>query len=157
MPINITSFTNPAEARARRNTVLEQMATDRIPEVMLHGERVARYAQAVAREWALEAEAARMLRTAARFHDIGKLAMPADLLTRPSPLSQGEWAVMHRHVEVGTEILMATRTLGPRAIAVTGPKRQELLPAAPTMIDSVPSSAACRVRAKPISIVRAKP
>lgn len=93
-------------------SLLEQMATDSIPDVMLHGERVARYAQAVAREWALEAEAARLLRTAARFHDIGKLAMPADLLTKPSPLTQGEWAVMHRHVEVGTEILTATRTLG---------------------------------------------
>ncbi len=93
-------------------SMLEDMATDRIPDVMLHGERVARYAQAVAREWALDAEAARLLRTAARFHDIGKLAMPPALLIKPSPLTPGEWAVMHRHVEVGAEILSATRTLG---------------------------------------------
>ena len=92
-------------------SLLEEMATDRAPDVMLHGERVARYAQAVAHEWALEAETARLLRTAARFHDIGKLAMPAALLTKPSPLTPGEWAVMHRHVEVGAEILAATRTL----------------------------------------------
>lgn len=91
--------------------LLEELATDRAPDVMLHGERVARYAQAIAREWALEAEAARLLRTAARFHDIGKVVMPAALLAKPSPLSPDEWAVMRRHVEVGAEILAASRTL----------------------------------------------
>lgn len=100
-------------------SLLEEMATERIPDVMLHGERVARYAQAVAHEWAIEAEASRLLRTAARFHDIGKLAMPADLLAKPSPLTPGEWAVIHRHVEIGAEILTSTRALGDLAPIVS--------------------------------------
>ena len=90
---------------------LEDLATERVPDVMLHGERVARYAQAVAREWALDGETARLLRTAARFHDIGKLAMPGTLLTKPSPLTPGEWTVLRRHVDVGAEILASTKTL----------------------------------------------
>jgi putative nucleotidyltransferase with HDIG domain len=91
--------------------LLEELATERAPEVMLHGERVARYAQAVAREWRLDADAARLLRTAARFHDIGTVAMPASLITKPAPLTPGEWAVLHRHAEVGAEILSASRQL----------------------------------------------
>ena len=90
---------------------LNALATQRMPETMAHAERVSRYAQSVAREMGVERELGTTLELAARFHDIGKVAMPDALLTKPSPLTPGELAIMRRHVELGAEILQATGAL----------------------------------------------
>ena len=79
--------------------------SDLVPLALEHGARVARYSAAVAREMALGREATDALVLAARFHDAGKAAMPEALLSKPSPLSPGERAIMRRHVEAGAEIL----------------------------------------------------
>ena len=95
---------------------LVALARERTPDVAAHGERVARYAASVARELGgLEERTASLLEPAARFHDIGKLAMPEALLTKPSPLAPGEDEIMRKHVEAGAEILASTRTLAPLA------------------------------------------
>jgi putative two-component system response regulator len=83
----------------------------RAPDVIAHGERVARYAAAVARELNLAADLTATIERAARFHDIGKAAIPAALLSKPSPFTRGEQAIMRRHAEAGAEILASTRTL----------------------------------------------
>jgi len=90
---------------------LNALAVERMPETMAHSERVCRYAQAVAREMGLEHELGAMLELGGRFHDIGKVAMPEALLTKPSPLTPGELGIMRRHVALGAEILEATDTL----------------------------------------------
>jgi putative two-component system response regulator len=95
--------------------VLHGLALDRIVETAAHGERVERYAQSVAREMRIPADAEPSLAIAARFHDIGKIAIPEALLTKPSPLTTGEIAIMRQHVEVGAEILEATATLADAA------------------------------------------
>jgi HD-GYP domain-containing protein (c-di-GMP phosphodiesterase class II) len=55
---------------------------------------------------------------AARVHDVGMAAVPDALLTKPSPLTPGEEAIMRRHVDAGVEILGATRTLSDHAAVV---------------------------------------
>jgi putative two-component system response regulator len=90
---------------------LNALATQRMPETMAHAERVSRYAQSVAREMGVERELGETLELAARFHDIGKIAMPDALLTKPSPLTPSELVIMRRHVELGAEILQATGDL----------------------------------------------
>lgn len=98
----------------RRQTDADRLASiarERTPETAAHGERVARYAQAVARELGQARELAAVLEPAARFHDIGKIAMPEALLTKPSPLTPDEIRIMRTHVTVGAEILASTRTL----------------------------------------------
>ena len=90
---------------------LKALATQRMPDTMAHAERVGRYAQSVAREMGVERELGTTLELAARFHDIGKVAMPDALLTKPSPLTPGEMAIMRRHVDLGAEILQATGAL----------------------------------------------
>jgi putative nucleotidyltransferase with HDIG domain len=94
---------------------LTALAVERMPETMAHAERVSRFAQSVAREMGVDTELGTTLELAARFHDIGKVAMPEALLTKPSPLTPGELAIMRRHVELGAEILEATQSL--KAIA----------------------------------------
>jgi len=103
-------------ARQSRDGVAEEaalvaIAAARTPDVVTHGERVCRYARAVARQLGIDDDASRLLDVAARFHDIGKAAMPSAVLTKPSPLTAGEAAIMRRHVDVGADILEATRAL----------------------------------------------
>ena len=94
---------------------LTAVMDERAPAVLEHGARVARYAAAVAREMSLERGAIGALELAARFHDAGKAAMPEALLSKPSPLSPGERAIMRRHVEVGADILKCAPALAPIA------------------------------------------
>ena len=93
----------------READILSAFAEERQPETAVHAERVTRYALSIARE--LGVSTTIELEAAARFHDLGKAAMPDALLTKPSPLTPGETAIMRRHVDVGAEILDATRTL----------------------------------------------
>jgi HD-GYP domain-containing protein (c-di-GMP phosphodiesterase class II) len=53
----------------------------------------------------LDGEALEELELAARFHDIGKVAVPEELLLKPGPLNDDERRVMACHVEWGAELL----------------------------------------------------
>ncbi|TBH17510.1 HD domain-containing phosphohydrolase [Thermus thermamylovorans] len=54
------------------------------------------------------------LRLGAYFHDLGKLALPDEILRKPAALSTGEWRAVKTHPEVGLEILKSLPFL-PRA------------------------------------------
>jgi HD-GYP domain-containing protein (c-di-GMP phosphodiesterase class II) len=41
----------------------------------------------------------------ALLHDIGKLDMPASILSKPAPLDDAEWEVMRTHPQVGYDLL----------------------------------------------------
>jgi len=97
--------------RVNESELLVAMAEARTPEVVAHSERVARYTVSLARALGVPAEEITAFESAARFHDIGKMAMPDSLLHKPSPLTPGEQALMRRHVDAGAEILASTRTL----------------------------------------------
>lgn len=91
--------------------VLTAYANERVASTMAHADRVTRYAVSVARRMGVDPRRVAALAIAARYHDVGKAAMPAALLTKPSPLTPGEMAIMRRHVDAGAEIVDATRTL----------------------------------------------
>jgi HD-GYP domain-containing protein (c-di-GMP phosphodiesterase class II) len=45
------------------------------------------------------------LYVAGQVHDIGKISIPAEILTKPTKLSAGEWALIREHPETGYTIL----------------------------------------------------
>jgi putative two-component system response regulator len=90
---------------------LNASTAERAPETMLHSERVCRYAQSVARALGMNDDDTRLLGIAARFHDVGKMAMPDAILIKPSPLTPGEAAIMRRHVDIGAAIVASTESL----------------------------------------------
>jgi len=94
------------EARA-----LLALAAARAPLMVEHCERVARFSVAIAKEIKMPEHERKQLEIAARFHDVGKVAIPDALITKPSPLTPGEIAIMRRHVNAGAEILEATIAL----------------------------------------------
>jgi len=66
---------------------------------------VARIAGAVARELDLEAHEIEAIELAAKIHDIGKLSVPSELLTRQGRLSGSETALVRRHSQAGFDLL----------------------------------------------------
>jgi putative nucleotidyltransferase with HDIG domain len=99
-----------AEGRCEKD-VLCELAAVWMPDVLGHTERVVRYTSSIARELNLAPDALDTLEEAALFHDIGKMAMPEAVLTKPSPLTPGEAVIMRAHVDAGADVLNATMTL----------------------------------------------
>jgi putative nucleotidyltransferase with HDIG domain len=80
-----------------------------------HSEQVVALAGAVARRLNLDGEEVERIAAAALLHDIGKVAVPDSILSKPGPLNDEEWAIMREHTVVGERILRAVPGLGPVA------------------------------------------
>lgn len=81
-----------------------------------HVERVAELALRLGE--ALNFQDLEGLRLGAYFHDLGKLALPDEILRKPAALSTGEWRVVKTHPEVGLEILKSLPFLPKTALNV---------------------------------------
>lgn len=77
----------------------------RDPYTSGHQHKVAQLASAIGRDMGLDAERLKGLELAAEVHDIGKLGVPADLLTLPRRLNETEMALVRGHVDWGCRIL----------------------------------------------------
>ena len=89
------------------NTVraLASTLAQRDPYTARHQERVANLACAIAREMGFPEERIEVLRLAAFVHDIGKVGIPADLLTKPGALNAIEMSLIKVHCQLGLDIL----------------------------------------------------
>ena len=67
--------------------------------------RLAALAVALGREAGLDGERQHALRVAALLHDIGNIAVPTTILSKPAPLSETEIAIMRTHVDEGCQLL----------------------------------------------------
>ena len=76
-----------------------------------HGERLAVWATAVARELSCSEEEIELVRWGALLHDVGKIGVPDHILLKPGPLNDEERAVMQRHPEIGAEIVEPVKRL----------------------------------------------
>jgi diguanylate cyclase (GGDEF)-like protein/putative nucleotidyltransferase with HDIG domain len=72
-----------------------------------HIRRVQVYAAGLARAAGLSADEIQGVKTAALLHDIGKLAVPEHVLSKPGPLTQEEFQKVRIHPQVGAEIIAA--------------------------------------------------
>ncbi|SFU72791.1 diguanylate cyclase (GGDEF) domain-containing protein/HDIG domain-containing protein [Alicyclobacillus macrosporangiidus] len=78
-----------------------------------HTERDVIYATALARRIGLPEHQIRYLRFGAFLHDIGKVEIPIEVLTKRGPLTREEWQIMKSHVEIGVNIAKPIRSLAP--------------------------------------------
>jgi HD-GYP domain-containing protein (c-di-GMP phosphodiesterase class II) len=70
-----------------------------------HGQDVAGLAERVALRMDFTHAQARDVRYAAMLHDIGKIAVPSEILLKPSPLTDAEWETMRSHAAIGGELV----------------------------------------------------
>jgi PAS domain S-box-containing protein/putative nucleotidyltransferase with HDIG domain len=80
-------------------------AEARDPYTAGHQKRTAKIAVAIAREMELSDTQIEAIEIAAVVHDIGKIKVPAEFLTKPGRLSKVEFAVMQGHVQASYDIL----------------------------------------------------
>ncbi|OFX33633.1 MAG: hypothetical protein A2Z07_04795 [Armatimonadetes bacterium RBG_16_67_12] len=79
-------------------------------DTMSHCHRVACTAVAVAMEMGLPAQEIERVKLASLIHDIGKLAIPEPILSKPAPLTAAEWEIVKKHPERGAAILQEARS-----------------------------------------------
>jgi putative two-component system response regulator len=69
-----------------------------------HCDRLSKYSVALAQRRGLPEDLQVVLRRAGIVHDIGKIAVPDQILLKPGPLTQDEWNVMKQHPVAGERI-----------------------------------------------------
>ncbi len=113
-----------ASAKRQSRDVLMQALREHTPQLGDHTQDVRELAEAVTRRLMLrpgfddiEVEVERVGNTA-DLHDIGKMAIPRDILDKPGPLTDEEWVFMRRHTIIGDRIISAAPALGDVAAAV---------------------------------------
>lgn len=70
-----------------------------------HQKRTADLARSIAGEMGLSPERADFVRMAATIHDIGKIAIPAEILSKPTTLTEIEYSLIKTHAQQGYDIL----------------------------------------------------
>jgi putative nucleotidyltransferase with HDIG domain len=70
-----------------------------------HSYMVGELAARVARRMGLDSEAIELTRLAGSLHDLGKLAIPEEILRKPGPLNEAERLVLERHPQIGFRML----------------------------------------------------
>ena len=78
-----------------------------------HLDRVAKYAVRIANKLHLTEPSIKILRDAARLHDVGKIGIPDEILLKPSHLTPQEMELMKKHTEIGESIIRPIRSLRP--------------------------------------------
>ncbi|MFH1638816.1 MAG: HD domain-containing phosphohydrolase [Chloroflexota bacterium] len=99
------SFENLQEALNGAVTALASLAEMRDLYTAGHQRRVAVLAVAIAREMGLAEEQVDGIRIAATIHDVGKIAVPSEILTKPSKLSDYEFGIIKAHPQIAYNIL----------------------------------------------------
>jgi response regulator RpfG family c-di-GMP phosphodiesterase len=89
---------------------LGQAVESRDEETGEHIERIAQLSHRLALAAGLSAGDAELLRRASAMHDVGKIAIPDDILRKPDRLTPEEREVMQRHTGVGGDLLAGSRS-----------------------------------------------
>jgi len=94
-----------SESLKRLHNAIEETVETRDPYTAGHQQRVADLACAISREIGLSEDRIDGIRLAGMIHDIGKLYVPSEFLSKPTQLSVLEFAIIKQHAQVGHEIL----------------------------------------------------
>lgn len=107
--------TRPSSARRQSTDVLLGVLREREPDLHAHVEDVAELSLAVGRRLGMTDADLDELHRAAELHDIGKVAIPEEILNKPAALDEGEWEFVRRHTILGERILASAPALSPVA------------------------------------------
>jgi PAS domain S-box-containing protein len=94
--------------RKTMNEIILTMARTletRDPYTAGHQQRVAKLAQAIGKEMGFSQEGLEGLYMAGMIHDLGKISVPAEILSKPGAINPIEFALIKNHSQVGFDIL----------------------------------------------------
>jgi diguanylate cyclase (GGDEF)-like protein len=101
-----------ATAGRQSSAVLLTALSERHPDLGDHLDGVTELAVDVAGRMGIVGEELVQLHHAAALHDIGKVAIPDAIISKPAALDPKEWAFMRRHTLIGERIIAAAPALG---------------------------------------------
>jgi two-component system, cell cycle response regulator len=104
-----------ATAGRQSSDVLMRALAERHADLGEHHDSVAELVEEVASRTGIDGEELAQLHQAASLHDIGKVAIPDAIITKPGPLTDEEWEFMRRHTLIGERILAAAPALSAAA------------------------------------------
>jgi PAS domain S-box-containing protein/putative nucleotidyltransferase with HDIG domain len=109
------SFEKLQTALSGTINVISLISESRDPYTAGHQRKVAELASAIAREMGMSEDRVEMIHMAALIHDMGKIGVPAELLSRPGKLTTSELTLIQSHPEIGYNILTKVDFPGPIA------------------------------------------
>jgi PAS domain S-box-containing protein/putative nucleotidyltransferase with HDIG domain len=86
-------------------STISKIVETRDPYTSGHQTRVAKLARSIAVKMGLAEMQVELIYMAALVHDIGKISVPQEILSKPTKLTDLEWNIIKTHPEVGCEIL----------------------------------------------------
>jgi len=99
------SFTGLTTTLRQTISVVAAMIEKRDPYLVGHQKRVTALALAIGERLDLDPHRMEGLQHAAMCHDIGKIQIPSEILSKPSKLTAAEFAMLREHANAGYEIL----------------------------------------------------
>lgn len=121
----VTVISDQAASALRRTSLHEQLEEGFVQTVLAlanavdardtyvenHSQRMAKIAEVICRELNFNEDQIQAVHWAALLHDIGKIGVPDEILSKPGPLNNEEWATMMRHPEIGSQILAPVKRM----------------------------------------------
>jgi diguanylate cyclase (GGDEF)-like protein len=101
-----------ATAGCQSTDVLMRALAERHPDLGDHLAGVAELAAEVGERLGIAGDELTQMRQAATLHDIGKVAIPGPITSKPGALDDAEWAFMRRHTLIGERIIAGAPALG---------------------------------------------
>jgi len=96
-------------------TVVSDILTARDPYIEYHHRNVSRLSSKIAEKIGLNGTSIEAVKVAGLLHDIGKIAIPAEILSKPGKLNDKEFSLIQQHSTIGYNILRNTRLPWPVA------------------------------------------
>ncbi|MDA3900497.1 MAG: DUF3369 domain-containing protein [Spirochaetes bacterium] len=107
------------ESQKEMMFIMGEIAESRSQETHWHVKRVGEYCKLIALLSGMEEEEAETLKVASSMHDIGKIAIPDNILLKPARFEEHEFEVMKNHADLGSNILkISSRSLLQRAAII---------------------------------------
>jgi putative nucleotidyltransferase with HDIG domain len=78
-----------------------------------HSQKVSEYSAIIAEDMGLSERDIETIKYAALLHDIGKIALPDDIIKKPSRLTDQEFEIVQKHPNIGAKIIKEIEALAP--------------------------------------------
>ncbi|MBP1730359.1 MAG: putative sensor protein [Deltaproteobacteria bacterium] len=112
------SLVGMKKALTKTVEAIAYMSEMRDPYTAGHQKRVAKLASAIAREMSLPEDQVEGIRVIGFLHDVGKIVVPAEILSKPGRINEAELNLIRTHSNVGYEILKLLEFPWPVAKAI---------------------------------------
>jgi putative two-component system response regulator len=109
--IRLKEFTDELDNAEAVLCTLGRSVESRDPYTEGHCERLASYASQLGRHLGLGADEQVALKRGGFLHDLGKVAIPDNILKKHGSLTDEEWSLMRQHPEIGENICRPLRSL----------------------------------------------